>query len=381
MNILTRSVSVSLLLLYNVFLFGQKISYDEWKNLTTSGKLPKECKLQRSNNNLDLVKFKGRYYLAFRTAPTHFASKKSMMYVVSSADFDNWQYETEIAPGRDLREPKFSIYHDTLNLYFFTASTSLFRFDPQQLLVCRTTGTGWAKPQSINLDGFVPWRVRERKDTLYLSAYSGKNLYNNGHKSNLRLFFSNDALNWRPVSEGPQVDILSAEEGEFIFDKRGDLYATVRLEGTGALVCSADASSIYNWKKVRIKSKFDSALLFERNDEIYLVSRRNLDGDIDKVKNRKSETQRRARNLIRYSITRKVTSLYKLDKKKLEMAWITDFPSTGDNAFPGICQLDDNNYLLMNYSSDIHGRKKNWIRGQFGKTYLYWTKLHFEPGK
>lgn len=381
MNILNRWATLSLLLLSSVFLFSQKVSYDEWKNLTTSGKLPKECKLQRSNNNLDLIKFKGRYYLAFRTAPTHFASRKSVMYVVSSADLDAWKYETEIVPGRDLREPKFAVYHDTLNLYCFTASTNMFKFDPQQLLVCRTVGEGWTKPQSVNLDGFVPWRVRERKDTLYLSAYYGKNLYNNGHKSNLRLFYSTDALNWRPVSEGPQVDILSAEEGEFIFDKRGDLYATVRLEGTGALICSADASSIYNWKKVRIKSKFDSALLFERNDDIYLVSRRNLDGDIDKVKNRKNETQRRARNLIRYSITRKVTSLYKLDKKNLEMTLVTDFPSTGDNAFPGISKLDDNNYILMNYSSDIHGKKKNWIRGQLGKTYLYWTKLHFEPGK
>lgn len=376
-NILNRSLVIALLLSVTAFSYAQKVTYDDWKNLTTSGKLPAECKLQRSNNNLDLVKFKGRYYLAFRTAPTHFASKKSVMYIVSSVDLDTWKYETEIAPKRDLREPKFAVYHDTLNLYYFTAGTSLFSFDPQQLLVCRTGGNGWTKPESVNLDGFVPWRVRERKDTLYLSAYYGKNLYNNKHQSNLRLFYSTDAMTWKPISSDPQVDILSAEEGEFIFDKSGKLFATVRLEGTGALVCSADAASLYNWKKVRIKSKFDSALLFAHNDDIYLVSRRNLDGDIDKVKNRTNEKQRRARNLIRYSITRKVTSLYKLNKQDLTMSLVTDFPSTGDNAFAGISKLDDNNYVLMNYSSDIHGKKKNWIRGQLGKTYLYWTKLHF----
>jgi hypothetical protein len=370
-----------ILLLCTTGLFAQKVTYDEWKNLTTSGKLPPECKLQRSNNNLDLVKFKGRYYLVFRTAPTHFASKKSTMYVVSSADLDTWRYETKIAPGRDLREPKFAVFHDTLNLYFFTAGTSLFSFDPQQLLVCRTVGGGfWTTTQSINLDGFVPWRVRERKDTLYLSAYYGKNLYySKNPKSNLRLFYSTDALNWKPISVEPQVDVISAEEGEFIFDKSGNLFATVRLEGTGALICSADGTCLYNWKKVRLKTKFDSALLFEHGDDIYLISRRSLDGDIDKLKNRTNETKRRARNLIRYSITRKVTALYKLDKKSLSVTHITDFPSTGDNAFPGISQLDENNYVLMNYSSDIHGKKKNWIRGQLGKTYLYWTKLHFEP--
>ena len=68
----------------------------EWQNLTTSGKLPAQCKLQHSNNNLDLMKFNGKYFLAFRTAPNHFASKKAVLYVVSSTDLESWTYETEI---------------------------------------------------------------------------------------------------------------------------------------------------------------------------------------------------------------------------------------------------------------------------------------------
>jgi hypothetical protein len=359
---------------------AQAVKFDDWKNLTSSGKLPPECVIQRSNNNLDLVKFKGKYYLAFRTAPTHFPSKKAVMYVVSSPDLENWTYETEIKCGRDLREPKFAAYHDTLNLYYFTGSKSMFSFDPQQLLVCRTIGGNfWTKPQSIQLDGFVPWRVRERNDTLYLSAYYGKNLYNNGHKSNLRLFRSTDALSWNQISAQPQVDVLSAEEGEFIFDKRGNLFATVRLEGTGALVCKADKCCIDNWKKVRTKQKYDSALMFDHSDDIYVVSRRNLDGDVDKLKDRKDEKKRRMRNLIRYSITKKVTALFKLNKDDLSLSLVTDFPSTGDTAFPGISKLDNDTYLLMNYSSNIRGRKKSWIAGQLGRTYIYWTKLHFTP--
>jgi hypothetical protein len=375
---LRRILQVLIFLLPGILLNCQSVQFDEWKNLTTSGKLPPLCKIQRSNNNLDLVKFKGRYYVAFRTAPTHFASKKTVMYVISSTDFENWTYETEIALGRDLREPKFSVYHDTLNLYFFSAGANMFKFDPQQLLVVRTTGADcWTAAQSVNLDGFVPWRVRERSDTLYLSAYYGKNLYNSKHKSDLRLFYSTNALNWHKISEEPQIDVFAAEEGEFIFDKPGNLYATVRLEGTGGLICKADRCCISNWKTVRTKYKYDSALFFEHNNDLYLVSRRNLDGPVDKVKNRSNDTQRRNRNLIRYSITKKVTALFKLDKDNLNLSLVTDFPSTGDTAFPGISELDDNTYLLMNYSSNIKGRKKNWISGQFGKTYIYWTRLHF----
>lgn len=360
--------------------FSQTVKFDEWKNLTTSGKLPAQCKIQHSNNNLDLVKYHDKFYLAFRTAPTHFASKKAMMYVVSSADLETWNYETEIALACDVREPRFAIYHDTLNLYFFRGGTKTFRFEPKEIFVLRKSATGiWSEKQSIHLDGFVPWRLRERNDTLYLSAYYGKNLYQNKHKSDLRLLWSTDAVNWKNISVKPQVDILSAEEGEFIFDKQGNLFSTVRLEGTGSLVCSADKTSIGNWKKLRSKTKYDSALLFDHNEDIYLVSRRNLDGEIDKTKNRKNEKQGRIRNLIRYSITRKVTALFKLNKNDLTLSLVTDFPSTGDCSYAGISKVDENTYVIMNYSNNITGRKKNWISGQLGKTYIYWTKLQFNP--
>jgi hypothetical protein len=108
------------------------------------------------------------------------------------------------------------------------------------------------------------------------------------------------------------------------------------------------------------------------------VSRRNLDGEMDKVKHRKSEKQGKGRNLIRYSITKKVTALFKLNKDSLTLDLVTDFPSTGDCSYAGITKLNNNTYLLMNYSSDITKRKKNWISGQLGKTYIYYTKLHFQ---
>lgn len=375
-----RNILTLLISLYTITLIAQQVKYDEWQNLTTSGKLPAQCKIQHSNNNLDLVRYHNKYYLAFRTAPSHFASKKAMLYIVSSTDLQTWTYETEFALGYDLREPRFAVYHDTLNLYFFRGGKKPLRFEPEYIYLTRTTGTGkWTPHQSVNLDGFVPWRLRERNDTLYLSAYYGKGLYKGTHHSNLRLMWSTNATEWHDISKEPQVDILNAEEGEFIFDKAGNMFATVRLEGTGSLVCRADKNSLQNWEKRRSKTKYDSALLVDHGDDIYLISRRNIDGEIDKVKNRKNDKQGRIRNLIRYSITRKATSLFKLNKDSLTLSLITDFPSTGDNAYAGIAQADANTYVVMNYSSDIKKRKKNWIRGQLGKTYIYWTTLRFNP--
>lgn len=361
-----------------LFTSAQHIKYDEWQNLTTSGKLPEQCKIQHSNNNLDLVKYKGRYYLAFRTAPTHFASKKTVMYILSSADMETWSYETEIAVGYDVREPRFAIYKDTLNLYYFEGGKDKFKFDPRYIWIMRTTGKGWSKRVSANLDGYVPWRLHERNDTLYLSAYYGKGLYKKNHHSDLRLFYSTDAVNWQPISKDPQIDVLSAEEGEFIFDKQGDMYSTVRLEGTGALVCKADNNKLQTWNYKRTKYKYDSALLFAHEDDIYLIARRNIDGEMDKVKNRKSEKQGKMRNLIRYSLTKKVTALYKFDKDSLVVTPIMDFPSTGDCSYAGITKIDANTYLVMNYSSDITKRERIWLNGQLGRTYIYSTILRFE---
>jgi hypothetical protein len=118
--------------------------------------------------------------------------------------------------------------------------------------------------------------------------------------------------------------------------------------------------------------------MFDHDDDIYLVSRRNNDGPIDKSKDSILTNRHRVRNLIRYWFTTKVTSVFKLNKKDLSLSLISDLPSTGDTAFPGIVQLDNGSYVLMNYSSNIMGHKKNWFFGQLGRTYIYWTTLAFE---
>ena len=359
---------------------SQKLKFGEWKNLTTSGKLPAQCKLMHSNNNLDLVKYKGKYYLAFRTAPTHYASKKVKLYIVSSYDLDTWEYETEVALDRDIREPRFAVYHDTLNLYFFTGGQSIFSFEPRQLLMCRSIGSHyWNQPITTNLDGFVPWRFRERNDTLYMSAYYGRNLYNSQHKSDLRLFYTTSATSFQRFSVDPQIDASHAEEGEFIFDKKGDLFATVRLESSGALICKADKANIGKWHQVGSKYKYDSALLFDHDDDLYLVSRRNKDGEMNRYSDSVLTKRQQIHNMVRYWFTKKVTSVFKLNKQKLSLSLVSDLPSTGDNAFPGIVKIDENNYVLMNYSSNINGRRKIWFTGQLGRTYIYMTKLTFEP--
>ena len=54
--------------------------------------LPGETPPGNSNNNLDVVRHEGRVYLAWRTAPDHFASAATRIFVVSSADERSWRF-------------------------------------------------------------------------------------------------------------------------------------------------------------------------------------------------------------------------------------------------------------------------------------------------
>lgn len=86
--------------------------------------LPKEVKIEASNNCLSIAEFDGKLFIAWRTAPFHFASKKTKMYVMSSEDDGiTWVYEHVIELGADVREPYLVETDNRFFLYFFQAGT------------------------------------------------------------------------------------------------------------------------------------------------------------------------------------------------------------------------------------------------------------------
>jgi hypothetical protein len=353
------------------------VSYKFVRRLVPGPNLPERVKVQKAVNNVDLTLYKGRYYLAFRTAPTHFASPKVRLYIVSSADMEHWDYEWEVHLGSDMREPRFLQMNGKLMFYFFQGGEGMFTFHPRHVYGVEKVDTGWSMRLLPGMDGFVPWRFHTYKGKALLSAYYGVGLYQKGHQGNLRLFASNDGWDWKPISECPQSSRPGAEEGEFNFDNQGDLWGTIRYEGGGGAIVHATADNLSTWHAFNTKFKYDSALLLNHQGRLYLVARRNLDGAADRKyeKNKDHPERNRLNNMLRYSLTRKSTAIYQMDTAKKEMIHLLDLPSTGDNSFAGVAPRPDGTYWLVNYSSDFTKRPKNWIRGQLGKTYLYLFEL------
>ena len=373
---------VSCILQFTLFIYlnsiGQKISLGKPLILVPSGKIPSKIKIQKSNNNVDVILFKETYYMAFRTGAHHFPNKKSKLYILRSKDLNKWEYETEISLGNDVREPRWIEFNNRLFLYYFEGGRCPLQFQPQHIWVSYPLDSGlWYSQIIQGMDGFVPWRLKSYDNYILMSAYWGKDLYGN-HKGELRLFKSFDGLSWRPISEKPQVSANGAEEGEFEFDNEGNLWACVRLEGEGSLICYAPKNSLHQWTSFKSKRKYDSSCMFNHNNNIYLVARRNLDGEFSKAPAWFPYSLKKFYNLIRYSLTAKTTALYKLNKTLKEFEWLIDLPGCGDNAFPKILSKSPNKFLLFNYSNDFNKPLIPWLVGQLKKTFIYFMEIDIQ---
>lgn len=79
-----------------------------------SAGLPAKVQVDKSNANLAIARYRGRYFLVFRTAKWQIADDNTRLYVISSRDQVHWRYEGMFTYGRDLREPRFLVWHKHL---------------------------------------------------------------------------------------------------------------------------------------------------------------------------------------------------------------------------------------------------------------------------
>ena len=114
-----------------------------------------------SNNNVAGVMHGERLYLAWRTAPLHFAGHQTRLHLVSSPDMgESWDWEATIYLGTDLREPMFLSINNTLYFSFFQAGTNPVDFEPLGLYRMENLAVGvWTGPDKYGHEGEVVWEI------------------------------------------------------------------------------------------------------------------------------------------------------------------------------------------------------------------------------
>ena len=353
----------------------------DFEQVIPSDGLPPEVVPLVSNNNLDIAMHDGRIFLAFRTAPTHFASAETVMYVVSTTDEVTWRYEGTFSKDFDLREPRFAVVNGDLFLYMAVLGDNAIAFEPQGTVSYKYESPGvWGPEVAWPDETFIPWRIREIDGTVYLIGYTGgAGIYDpDADPLEISLLTTTDGENWDPVVPGtPVVQTGGGSETDFAFLDNGDLVAVTRNElgddfGFGSKICRAPAEDLANWDCVADPKKYDSPLVFRHGADVWLVGRRNVtdDGHYDLQKDDLNRTQQYYDYQLNYWNAPKRCALWRVDPDALEVTWVLDLPSRGDTCFASVLDTDDG-LLLYNYSSDPEGPDLSWIEGQTRPTFIH----------
>lgn len=357
--------------------------------LIPSGDLPDGVAPQNSNNNVSIAIFNHRLFLAFRTGPTHFASEKTGMYIISTADGKAWKKEMEIFIGRDVREPFLIPINETLYFYCFGAGTKMTAFEPQFIdrYTLKPDGT-WSSPENVLTKGEVHWSMKNRNGKTYMTSYAGPHYQVKGEVE-VQLHFkqTDDGEVWQSIGDTGGVYVGGVSETAFEFDRDGNVWAVTRLEdgdqtGFGSHLAFAPKDDLGKWEFPDTADPrcFMSPNMFRHGDELYLIGRKQLGKHPFGRANRKRNMSiQRLVNWVSYSLSPKTTALFRINREKRIVEWVMDLPGAGDNAFPSIIRLDEHRFLLANYTSPIKSHKRSWLRGQLGKTHIYLQTLTFKP--
>lgn len=332
---------------------------------------------QPANNNVSILQAEDTLFLAWRTAPTHFADAAAEMQVVSSEDAGlTWFFEHTVALGSDVREPALMLLDGRLSLFFFQGGTNPFAFEPRAIWRSTRCGPGQWTDEVIEEgdDERVVWDVKVRDGRPLRTSYTGDH-YGEGELE-IHLETSDDGgATWRPVGTDPSHSGGSSESA-IELTATGDLWAVLRNEdgdetGKGSMLCSAPASDPGAWScpDVSDPERYDSPELLRHGDELWLLARRDIGGPYGEDA-----------GMLEYSTRPKTTALYRIDQEERKVVHVMDLPGAGDTAFPQARRTGPHTFLIANYTSPLDDPDLSWLEGQTSPlgTQIYLTTLTFE---
>lgn len=341
----------------------------------------------RSNNNLDLCRHDGRFWLAWRTAPTHFASGDARIEVSSTDDLDGpWRHETTVVHGADLREPRFVVDDGVLHLFLMELGVDPKRFQPRRTHHLRLGASGWEADVVPASHGFVPWRIRRLHGRWAMLGYrGGESMYGPLPKDPaVQVRWSDDLAEWSPPVDvhpgGIECELVELGDGRLVGVTRNE--GPVRFGGDVLLGPSVERL----WARP-IRRKLDSPNLFLWGGEPWLIARRQpaFGGNYDVAPSWVPGVLRIRIDQGLTSVTRKRSALWRLDLERLDrdthgrnsitsadaaVEHVIDLPSRGDTSFAGVIVEDDGSLLVADYTTPESVGDVMWVRGQLRPTVI-----------
>jgi hypothetical protein len=284
----------------------------------------------------DLVRFRDRFYLCFRSCPDgHMVHPTASIIILASDDAQAWEqvHQFRVAK-RDTRDPHFLVFRDRLFVYTGTwysgeATMAVEDYDLNQHLgyaAWSEDGGAWHGPEMLEgTFGHYVWRAAAHGDTAYLCGRRKIGFEigprGEGHAVESLMLESSEGLVWR--KRGVFQDI-AGDETAFLFEPDGTVIGIGRRSAPTAQWLRA-APPYDTWQRGDLNAHVGGPLLARWGDR-YVVG------------GRKSTPDRGPK-----------TTLWWLVDQELQE--FTELPSGGDNSYPGFVALSPTRALVSWYSS------------------------------
>ena len=291
----------------------------------------------------DMIRFKGRYFLAFRSCPDgHGVSNKASVIILSSDDAQTWEVVHRFhVKDRDTRDPHFLKFKDKLFIYTGTwycksdmAKPPVYNIN-QHLgySVWTEDGKSWSMPVMLEgTYGHYIWRAAAIGNKAYLCGrrkHDFMELNDRASRNEIMesvLLESDDGLVCRKKAFFQEKN---GDETAFLFETGGLVTAIARRGRNNAELCVSQ-TPYTNWQRTDLGRYIGGPLLAKWGTRYIVGGRQQTDNGY-------------------------VTTLYWLHENQLH-EFIT-LPSGGDNSYPGFVELSPQQAFISYYSS--HEKDEN----------------------
>lgn len=283
----------------------------------------------------DLVRFKGKFYLTFRSCPDgHMVHPTSSIIILASDDTKEWkQVHRFNVPLRDTRDSHFLIFKGKLFVYtgtWYSGPTTLAREDydlNKHLGYAAWTDDGakWHSPIMLEgTFGHYVWRAAAFGDKAYLCGRRniGFNITarGEGRKVESLMLESDDGLIWRKRAVFQEI---AGDETAFLFEPDGSVLGVGR-RGSAPAQLLRSQPPYTNWNRKDLDRYIGGPLITKWGNRTVVGGRNSTKAGPK-------------------------TSLCWLVGDRLHE--FAEFPSGGDNSYPGFLELAPNRALVSYYSS------------------------------
>jgi hypothetical protein len=186
----------------------------------------------KHNALTDLIRYKNRWFCIFRESSKHVYGKNGTIRLIVSEDGETWKSLAHLKEAYvDLRDPKLSITPDgrLMMLVGGTVYRGKKYISRQSRVAFSEDGKKWTPFQLVVEPHEWLWRVTWHQGKAYGVSYSYSDIKNKKDEWNIKLFESDNGLDYRLITQWPIIEHPNETTLRFLEGDR--MLALVRRDG------------------------------------------------------------------------------------------------------------------------------------------------------